>query len=67
MSEFSDERSEATHNGTDKEGSSEYTEEVHDRFEDLKGSIGAVLLRTTISSILLVVLIILTLKQRRTQ
>jgi len=54
--EFSDERSEGSHDGADQEGSSEYTEEINDSLEDLESCVGTVLIGTTLRHVLLIVL-----------
>ena len=54
--EFSDERSEGSHDGADQEGSSEYTEEINDSLENLESCVGTVLIGTTVSHVLLIVL-----------
>ena len=56
MREFSDERSEGSHDGADQEGSSEYTEEINDSLENLESCVGTVLIGTTVSHVLLIVL-----------
>ena len=56
MREFSDKRSEGSHDGADQEGSSEYTEEINDSLKDLESCVGTVLIGTTLRHVLLIVL-----------